>query len=190
MLFERGEATRTIGSGLEAPRDSRGFYPEQYADPRIVRALKQIDRDAHLEWDRERGRWVLYNLNREYIRFPELAGVPNYARPLPLREVDALVVTWQYPDGSYRPLSFELVRQYQIAVWRQQFFRNAAQYDDEILKRQKEAIEQEKERLHAEARGQLTERYWHIKANADKGIYHDPVKVREPKIFSLPTGAS
>ena len=61
--------------------------------------------------------------------------------------------------------------------------------DDEILKRQKEAIEQEKERLHAEARGQLAERYWHIKANADKGIYHDPVKAREPKIFSLPTGA-
>ena len=100
------------------------------------------------------------------------------------------MVTWQYPDGSYRPLSAELVRQYAVAVWRQQFFRNAAQYDDELLRRQKEAIEQEKERLYADARGQLAERYWHIKANADKGIYDDPVKVRDPKIFSLPTGAS
>lgn len=205
MLFEQAASPQTIGSGLELPRDSRGFYPERYADPRIVRRLKSLNRHAELEWDRGRGRWVLYDMAPEYVQYPWLRGVPNWVRPylyehgVLLQEANALVCTWQYPDGSYRPLSSDLVRDYEIALWRIRTYEGyqrhaqsaadaAVDFDKELDARREALRQAEVEKVWARAREDLSERYWHIKANADKNIYDDPVKERERKIISYPGG--
>jgi len=198
-LIEQGQTASTIGAGLEMPRDSRGLYPERYADRSIVRSLRALSRHASLEWDRERGRWVLYDLNPAYVQHPDLKGTPNWARPPALRESGALVATWQYPDGAYRPLSMELVREFERALWRMRRYQGlrrqaesasqaAADFDRELEERREALRQAEVEKVYARAREDMESRYRFIKANADKNIYDDPVKAPERKIISLPGG--
>lgn len=204
-LIEQGQTARVIGAGLEMPRDSRGFYPERYADPWIVRRLRALSRHASLEWDRVRGRWTLYDLDPKYVQYPWLRGVPNWVRPFLyehgtlLQEANALVCTWQWPDGSYRPLSMDLVRDFETAIWRLKHYEGlrrqaedagqaAADFDRELEERREALRQRETEKVWQRAREDMAERYWHIKANADKNIYDDPVKAPERKIISLPGG--
>lgn len=186
MLFEEGQATHVVGSGLEAPRDSRGFYPEKYADPALLRRLKALDPFAEVQWDRVKGRWVLYSFDPRYTKFPWFRGVPEHVKPTEFQETNALVCTWQHPDGSFRELGPDLVRQYEICLWRMRFYGgDAADYDREIIERGDALRQKAIEQVYADARQDMKERFWHIKANADKNIYSDPVKEPEKKIFSF-----
>ena len=171
-MIQQGEATQTIGSGLPFPRDSRGLYPGLIPDQRIVRKLKRIWPYAHVEWDREMGRWRLYDMRPKF------------------KKREALVCTVQNADGSYRNLDDRLVEQYAICVWLMRHAEGrtegeaAQEFDRKLEKARAELIAVRHRQDEEERQARLREDFWAIKNNFDKGLLAPEAREESRTIYS------
>lgn len=201
-FFEEGPAIQAIGSGGfgSLALDTRKLYPDRAPNPAIVRRLVKLYPLIQVEWDRKRGRWVLYDYDAKYVKFPGLAAFPNWIRPRAFQESEALILTWQHPDGSFRDLDEALVKHYEKGIWRMKHFapKNvdlvdtstpgamAVEYDKELTDAKLDLHKRAQQAVLDDAYTDFKERYPKIKNNADRHVWFDPPRERRRFVGSFP----
>lgn len=184
LVREQMAAPRPPETPVVMGRDSRGLYPEIVPDRAIVARIRRVDPRWRVEFDRVRGRFVLFHDHPGYA--PQSLRIKEGPRGFP-RSVSDPTFTVKTKAGGFQPLDERTIARVEMAAWLERKCKSAADFDaeiDRIMEEERDAAE-EKVRQENLAWGQ--ENAKHL-ARGLVGDYEKPTP-RDPKIYSIPKRA-